>query len=92
MLGIYSEMFITLLLAVVFLLVLGYAGHVLVKNEIMTADTLKRAMAAITVFIAIYFGSGLVIGWTGYDMYLRAIEFLAAVIGGGCCWIGSNKR
>lgn len=86
--GIYTEIFT----AVAFLFVLDYAGYVLVKNEIMAADTLKRAMAAITVFIVIYFGSGLVIGWTGYDMYLRAIEFLAAVIGGGCCWIGSNKR
>ena len=36
--------------------------------------------------------SGPIIGWTGYDMNLKGIEFLSAVIGAGCYWIGSNQR
>ena len=55
-------------------------------------DKLKRAAISIVVLIAIYFASGLVIGWSGYDMYLEAIKFLTAVIGAGCYWIGSNER
>ena len=31
-------------------------------------------------------------GYTNYDMYLKGIEFLSAVIGAGCYWIGSNKN
>ena len=33
-----------------------------------------------------------IIGYTNYDMYLKGIEFLSAVIGAGCYWIGSNKK
>ena len=55
-------------------------------------DTAKRAMITVIVFLIIYFLSGPIIGWTSYDMYLKGIEFLAAVIGAGCYWIGSNKR
>ena len=55
-------------------------------------DKLKRAIVSIVVLVAIYFISGLVIGWSGYDMYLEAIKFLTAVIGAGCYWIGSNDR
>ena len=36
--------------------------------------------------------SGPIIGYTNYDMYLKGIEFLSAVIGAGCYWIGSNKN
>jgi hypothetical protein len=55
-------------------------------------DTAKRAMITVIVFLIIYFLSGPIIGWTDYDVYLKVIEFLAAVIGAGCYWIGSNKR
>lgn len=54
--------------------------------------TMKRAIVSVAVFAGIYLLSGPIIGWHGYDMYLRAIEFLAAVIGAGCYWIGSNER
>ena len=55
-------------------------------------QTRIRAIVSIAVFAAIYLLSGPVIGWTGYDMYLRGIEFLAAVIGAGCYWIGSRPN
>ena len=55
-------------------------------------DKLKRAIISIVLLAAIYFISGFVIGWSGYDMYLEAIKFLTAVIGAGCYWIGSNER
>ena len=52
-----------------------------------TKNTIKRALVA-----AIYMLSGPIIGWTGYDMNLKGIEFLSAVVGAGCYWIGSNQR
>ena len=55
-------------------------------------QTLIRALISAAVFAAIYLLSGPIIGWTGYDMYLRGIEFLAAVIGAGCYWIGSRPN
>lgn len=55
-------------------------------------STIKRAVISVVIFAVIYILSGPIIGWTNYDMYLKAIEFLAAVIGAGCYWIGSNKR
>ncbi len=55
-------------------------------------DTVKRALISAAVFAVIYFVSGPLIGAPVYDMYLKGIEFLAAVIGAGCYWIGSNKR
>lgn len=54
--------------------------------------TIKRAVIAIVVAVVIYLLSGPIIGYTQYDMYLKAIEFLAAIIAGGCYWIGSNER
>ena len=55
-------------------------------------NTIKRAIISVVIFAVIYILSGPIIGWHNYDMYLKAIEFLAAVIGAGCYWIGSNKR
>ena len=55
-------------------------------------DTVKRTLISVAVFAVIYFVSGPLIGTSVYDMYLKGIEFLAAVIGAGCYWIGSNKR
>ena len=54
--------------------------------------TIKRAVIAIVVAVVIYLLSGPIIGYTQYDMDLKAIEFLAAIIAGGCYWIGSNER
>ena len=55
-------------------------------------ETVIRAIISLAIFAGIYFLSGPIIGWTNYDMYLKGIEFLAAVIGAGCYWIGSNKH
>ena len=57
-----------------------------------TKNTIKRALVSIAVFAAIYLLSGPIIGWTGYDMNLKGIEFLSAVVGAGRYWIGSNQR
>ena len=54
--------------------------------------TMKRAVVSIGIFIGIYLLSGPIIGWTEFDALLRASEFLAAVIGAGCYWIGSQER
>lgn len=54
-------------------------------------QTLKRALVSLGVFAVIYLLSGPIIGWTAYDAHLRAMEFLAAVIGAGCYWIGSRE-
>lgn len=55
-------------------------------------NAILRASISVALFVGIYFLPGPIIGWTHYDMYLKGIEFLAAVIGAGCYWIGSNKR
>ena len=55
-------------------------------------NTIKRAIISVVIFAVIYILYGPIIGWHNYDMYLKAIEFLAAVIGAGCYWIGSNER
>lgn len=56
------------------------------------SQMLKRAILSVAIAAAVYLLSGPIIGYTNYDMYLRAIEFLAAVIAGGCYWIGSSGR
>lgn len=55
-------------------------------------NTLKRALISVAVFAAVYLLSGLIIGWTSYDMYLQGMKFLSAVIAAGCYWIGSNAN
>lgn len=52
----------------------------------------KRAIISVIVFVVVYIVSGILIGWNGYDALLQAIKVLAAVIGAGCYWIGSNER
>ena len=63
-----------------------------VMEGIKVKDTAKRAIVTVIVFVIIYVLSGPIIGYTNYDMYLKGIEFLSAVIGAGCYWIGSNKK
>ena len=55
-------------------------------------NKIKRAVISVVVFAVIYILSGFIIGWHSYDMYPKALEFLAAIIGAGCYWIGSNER
>lgn len=72
--------------------VLLVAGILLVNKGIITKEELIRAIIALVVFAVIYLGSELVIGSSVYDVYVKAITFLAAVVGAGCYWIGSNRR
>ena len=69
-----------------------HSNNVEVMEGIKVKDTAKRAIVTVTVFVIIYVLSGPIIGYTNYDMYLKGIEFLSAVIGAGCYWIGSNKK
>ena len=55
-------------------------------------STKKRAIISVIVFAVVYIVSGVLIGWNGYDALLQAIKVLAAVIGAGCYWIGSNEK
>ena len=45
---------------------------------------IQRAVISVVIFAVIYILSDFIIGWHSYDMYLKAIEFLAAIIGAGC--------
>lgn len=72
--------------------VLFVTGILLVNKGIITKEELKRAIISFVVFAVIYLGSEFVIGNSVYDVYVKAIEFLAAVVGAGCYWIGSNPR
>ena len=56
------------------------------------SHTIKRAVTAVVIAAVVYLISGPVIGYTQYDMYLKGMEFLAAVVAGGCYWIGSGGR
>lgn len=69
-----------------------HSNNVEVMEGIKVKDTAKRAIVTVIVFVIIYVLSGPIIGYTNYDMYLKGIEFLSAVIGAGCYWIGSNKK
>ena len=52
---------------------------------------IRRAAIALIVFAVVFLLSGPIIGWTGsYDVYVKSIEFLAAVIAARCYWIGSR--
>ena len=56
------------------------------------SNTKKRAIISVIVFAVVYIVSGVLIGWNGYDALLQAIKVLAAVIGAGCYWLGSNEK
>ena len=56
---------------------------------------IKRAVISVVIFAVIYILSGYtgyIIDWRWASYDARAIVFLAAVIGAGCYWIGSNER
>ncbi|MCI8526740.1 MAG: hypothetical protein HFF17_12670 [Oscillospiraceae bacterium] len=55
------------------------------------SSTVKRALISAAVAAVIYLLGPVVIRYTrSYNIYVEAILLLAAVIGGGCCWIGSR--
>lgn len=90
--NVMSSLILSVIIFAGIMFVLIFAGMVLVKREAITKETMIRAIISIVVFVVIYWGSGFVIGWREFNVYVQAIEFLAAVIGAGCYWIGSNKR
>ena len=92
MVNVMSSLIHSVIIFAGIMFVLIFAGMVLVKREAITKETMIRAIISIVVFVVIYWGSGFVIGWREFNVYVQAIEFLAAVIGAGCYWIGSNKR
>ena len=53
-------------------------------------DKVKRGIGSILVFLVIYFLADNIIGTPTYDMYVKSMEYLAAVVGAGCYWIGSK--
>ena len=55
-------------------------------------SALTGLILSVIMFAVIYWGSDYVIGWNEYNVYIKAIEFLPAVIGAGSYWIGSNKQ
>ena len=46
-------------------------------------NAILRASISVALFVGIYFLSGRIIGWAHYDIYLKGVEFLAAVTGAG---------
>lgn len=54
-------------------------------------SSIKRALISLAVFTVIFALSDALISYKSYDVYVEAIRFLAAVIGAGCYYIGSNK-
>ena len=61
------------------------------QTQKMTKEGMQRTILSVVVFAIIYWSSDFVIGWREFNVYVKAIEFLAAVIGAGCYWIGSKK-
>lgn len=55
-------------------------------------NKIKRAVISVVIFAVICILSGYIIDWRWASYDSRAIVFLAAVIGAGCYWIGSNER
>ena len=53
-------------------------------------DKIKRGIGSIVVFLVIYFLADFIIKTPTYDMYVKSMEYLAAVTGAGCYWIGSK--
>lgn len=84
---IFSIVVLTAIASVLFLI-----GSVLAAKGVITKEELKRALISAVVFAVIYLGSEFVIGNSVYDVYVKPIEYLAAVVGAGCYWIGSNRQ
>jgi len=90
--SVLTDLIVSIGIFAVIMCVLIYVAIVLVKSEIIPKENVKRAVISIVLFAIIYWGSDFVIGWREFNVYIKAIEFLAAVIGAGCYWIGSNQK
>ena len=51
-----------------------------------------RVVITIVVFFVLYFFLPLLVQYKSYDVYVEAICILAAVVGAGLYWVGSNKN
>lgn len=65
---------------------LGKEGRNRMKEFVM------RGVITIVVFFALYFLLPLLLQYKSYDVYAQAICILAAVVGAGLYWVGSNSR
>ena len=55
-------------------------------------ELIMRIVITIVVFFVVYFIFPLLLQYTGYDVYVQAIRILAAVVGAGLYWVGSNQK
>lgn len=53
--------------------------------------TFLRAIFSVFIFVIIYYGASFVTGSRVFDSDWRTVNYLAAVVGAGCYWIGSRK-
>lgn len=55
-------------------------------------EIIMRIVIAIVIFFVLYFFLPLLLQYNSYDVYVQAICILAAVVGAGLYWVGSNKK
>ncbi|MBQ4040315.1 MAG: hypothetical protein IJC91_04175, partial [Oscillospiraceae bacterium] len=64
----------------------------LTKECYCTKELVMRVVITVVVFFVLYFFLPLLLQYKGYDVYVQAICILAAVVGAGLYWVGSNKK
>lgn len=89
--NVLTDFILSIVIFAVILFAFISIGMLLVKHKKMTKEVMQRTILSVVVFAIIYWSSDFVIGWREFNVYVKAIEFLAAVIGAGCYWIGSKK-
>lgn len=55
-------------------------------------ELVMRIAITIIVFFVLYFFLPLLLQYKSYDVYVRAICVLAAVVGAGLYWVGSARK
>lgn len=53
---------------------------------------LEKVMATVLVILVLLFAGEFYVSHTPLGYTESSIVYLAAVIGGGCCWIGINRN
>ncbi len=89
--NVLTDFILSIIIFAVILFAFISIGMLLVKHKKMTKEVMQRTILSVVVFAIIHWSSDFVIGWREFNVYVKAIEFLAAVIGAGCYWIGSKK-
>lgn len=51
-----------------------------------------RIVVTIAVFFVLYFFLPVLLQYKSYDVYVRSVCILAAVVGAGLYWVGSNNK